>query len=785
MNPIADLTLIDYLHIIRKRKEIIILCFLLVTVTVLLYTRQLEKKKKPIYQATATVRVQQTQSTMNEALGKFVKFKTNDISTELEMVKSYGVMELVALKIGRIKEDQLKYDHEIDGKEYAGSKEELSEKIVREVNSVRNLVSVRQKELTNVIELTVRTQAKSNDEVDTKTAREEAKRIANFVAEAYKAENAYLKNKDLNAAKRDIKNLLDEYGKELNTLKEQEVELIEVNNFITTPDKEFDLLISQISSLESEQAKLQININQEKDRLEQLKEIKKEDLIKDDFSRLKVLFPEIYNHPSLSTARRNIENSEARLRALLEDAKEKHPRVIDLRNTISELQSKLNSDIKEIVDDTIISMEERIKNVLEKDLKEIEEKIKEYKERLEKIRDKLDEYKELQNEIRTNNQIYAMLIQRHEELNLSTVSGDVDIVERALMPRSPINMGGSKYAKLFAGGVVGLLLGLVLALLVESLDTSIGTIEDIENYLQTSVLGVIPNIEINKEPNLSISKTLSSLKLPAVLNPFRSRKWLVPPQGPPAHLIVQHDPRAPEAEAFRALRTNIILKDSKNNEPMALLVTSASPQEGKSAIASNLALAMAQLKKMTLLVDCDLRRPEIHKIFGLDKEPGLADIIMGNESSEEAIRSATDLLFGSLQDVFEQVPGVDFLHILTSGSYISSPSEILASKEVTELMEQLKEKYEVIILDSPPILPVTDSLILANKVDNTLLVYRAGKSNRRIPKRAMELIEENSENGSQKVLGVILNDIKPEIQSTVSTSYPYYYYYKSGEKEKT
>ncbi|MCI7444284.1 MAG: CpsD/CapB family tyrosine-protein kinase [Clostridium sp.] len=220
-------------------------------------------------------------------------------------------------------------------------------------------------------------------------------------------------------------------------------------------------------------------------------------------------------------------------------------------------------------------------------------------------------------------------------------------------------------------------------------------------------------------------------------------------------LIVEKNSKSISAEAYKTLRTNIQYS-SFDKEIKTILVTSTIPGEGKSTIAGNLALSFAQQDKKVLVIDCDLRKPSLHKIFKLSNLKGLSDIIVGNSDLEKAMYN--------YKDNFD---------ILTSGKIPPNPSEILASNAMTALLEKLKTKYDIIIIDSAPLQAVTDAQIISNKVDGTLLVIRAGVTKREAILQAKELL--NKVNA--KILGVVLNGVE-------NNSEKHYYYYGSKEESR-
>jgi tyrosine-protein kinase Etk/Wzc len=250
-------------------------------------------------------------------------------------------------------------------------------------------------------------------------------------------------------------------------------------------------------------------------------------------------------------------------------------------------------------------------------------------------------------------------------------------------------------------------------------------------------------------------------------------------------LIVHHKPKSPMAEAYRNLRTNLKLSPTQKT----FLITSAGPREGKTTILTNLGLSVAQKGVKTLLVSSDLRRPALAKTFGIKREPGLNEVITGTVKLEEALRSVSDIMLGDMQlDDIMKVPGIENIWILPSGHLPFNPAEVLESKELSKLIEDLKRRFDVIFFDSPPILPITDAGLLAPKVDSVVICYEIGRTARAALLRAKIQLESLG----AKISGVVLNHITP--QTEAMAPYPYYYRYKyryyekedkSGKKRKT
>jgi len=217
-------------------------------------------------------------------------------------------------------------------------------------------------------------------------------------------------------------------------------------------------------------------------------------------------------------------------------------------------------------------------------------------------------------------------------------------------------------------------------------------------------------------------------------------------------LISINNPKSPITEAYRTLRTNIQFS-SFDKKVQTICITSSGPGEGKSTVSSNLAVVTAEAGKRTIIIDCDQRKSKLHKNFAVSNTTGLSDLLAGEVSFDDAVQST----------------GVDNLFILTAGTRPPNPSELIASEKMKNFIISLKEKYDFIIIDTPPVLMVTDAQLFAGYTDGYLLVVSSGEADRNAAAKAKELLEKV--NG--KILGVVLN----KLQVTEKGYYGYYYHY--------
>lgn len=344
-----------------------------------------------------------------------------------------------------------------------------------------------------------------------------------------------------------------------------------------------------------------------------------------------------------------------------------------------------------------------------------------------------------------NENIYKMLLEKYEEAKITEAGkiGNVRVIDPAKEPKSPIKP--RKALNILIGLVVGLVLGVGLSFFLDSMDNSVKTAEEIETNFDIPVLGLIPSIQAEgvrkkkRNGQDEISKIASTL-------------------------VTKYTPRSPISEAYRAIRTNI--QFSKIDAPLrSIVVTSAAPSEGKSTTVANLAFTTALAGAKTLLIDADLRRPVVHSLFGLEREPGMTNILAERLAPEKVIRPS----------------GIENLDILTCGAIPPNPSELLGSQRMKELVGQLKGKYDLVLFDSPPVITVTDTAVLSSQVEGVVLVVLSHGTDRRALARAKSLLS----NVNANILGAILNKIDlTGIGSSYDYYYHYHYYYYSDEGQK-
>jgi capsular exopolysaccharide synthesis family protein len=404
-----------------------------------------------------------------------------------------------------------------------------------------------------------------------------------------------------------------------------------------------------------------------------------------------------------------------------------YPKVTELSNQLKQVRSAIETEktrIKEKMRDEYLAALQR-ENLLENAFNQ-------QKQEQNKLNESAIEFTVLKRDAETNRQLYQDLLQRLKEAGVSAGlrSSNIRIVDIARVPAAPISP--NVHRSLVLGFLLGLGLALGLAFVVETFDSTIRSIEEVHAVSTLPALGTIP-LQLDG----SVRKRMLTISAD-------SEK-----PGSPA-LVTYERPKSEAAEAYRALRTSILLS-SFGAPPKVILVTSAMPQEGKTTISANCALVLAQRGSRVLLVDADLRRPGIEKLFGLKSHRGLSSLVSGSCSSEDVILRSSE------------VPN---LWVLPAGPIPPQPAELLGSAVMKDEIARWRTEYDHIIIDTPPCLSVTDAVLLSPEADRVILVARSGQTTRPALRRACDLLLQVN----AKVMGIVLNALN------LNTVEGYYYY---------
>lgn len=683
----------DYIIILDRRKWLIITAIIMTMSAAFLYMR-LKGKAPDMYQAQVKVLIEpkRPQDIVFYSSAQNISL---DMITQMELIKTTPVMSAVVKKMGLTKAPEGTPEFNFAVKQLQGSinisfaePKDRSSKTYFYSNKIIIISAI------------------SPDPV-------QAKEIANTVAQAYIDQDRLSR---LQAGQDAIRWLTDQLAELKTKLEASETafQRFKTREGIVTLDNKRSEELSQLSQYTANY----INIKADILRIESI--INKIESEKSGEINIPIALLNTATLQRLGTELSNLEAELVNKKRL--GFTDKYPEVIKLKDSIKQTKQAILAELKQQRDflkaqeNSFLAQQEAKRNeALKLNAKELE-------------------YLNLEREVRTNQELYNTLLTKVKEISLV---GDADlnnirIVEPADMPMFPLKSSTKDPKVIMAlAGVLGLFLGLGYAFLLERLENTIRTPDDIAQYLGLPVLGIIPRIPKAKKDRPT--------------------------------LVVASNPKSPSAEAYRNLRTNIIF--SNNESPSkTIMITSAGPGEGKSITSANLALALAKAGKNVVIIDADLRRPMLHQVFKVNRNSGLSSVLEGEISISDAIIKTDE-------------PN---LSIIPAGKLPKDSAEILGSDKMKEVINYLKNLYDIIIFDSAPILGMSDSVILSAEADKTVMVIRANL----VSRRALQMAVANLEQIGIMVYGVVLNDVNVKRDRYYHEYYRYYYSPYEDKKSK-
>jgi len=411
---------------------------------------------------------------------------------------------------------------------------------------------------------------------------------------------------------------------------------------------------------------------------------------------------------------------------------QKHPRMVAIESELNTLQKRRTQEVSRVIN----SLRNEYRVVLAKENFLKAALAKQKKDSLE-LNQKAIEYGVLRREAESARYMYELLIKRFKETSLTEdmKTGNIRIIDRAEVPKDPVKP--KKKLNVFLAIILGLFTGIGLAFFFEYLDNTIKIPEDVKQHLKIPYLGLTPLFSTEN-------------------------KWNLRDDTSP-ELVTFNYPRSTASESYRGIRTNILFS-SAESAPQVILITSAGPQEGKTITTVNLAVTMAQADSKVIILDCDMRRPQIHKLFGIAKDHGVSNLLVGTSDAGGAI-------------IHTRIPNLD---VIPCGSIPPNPSELLGSTRMATLLDALRKDYAHILIDSPPSTAVTDAVVLSKSVDGVILVISAGHTAREIVKNG---VAQFGAVGAH-ILGAVLNGVDMGRDGYHYYQYYYYYYGEDGDRRK-
>lgn len=720
----------DYYNIIRSNLLPIILIFAVSLIVTTTYIRNY----RTVYRSVSTLKIDKPQGILDKSDNIFFQVSMSErvLSNQIEMMKSYYIRDVVARSL-------------LDSLKNINSKNNYSYLVTR--ISENEVVPADVVELRRKLNTLVKIDVKKNVDAVTVTvdgfSPEEIFLISYTYSEVYVNYSRELNRMDIT----NVKNFLEaERQKKLNDLTNAESSLQDFQKRVgyIVLDDQAKILIENASSYESEKNKSEIDLRISENNLKSLKD----EASKYDPNLVQYVEGQIAQ-PYIQELQKQIAELEVNRDMEIANVTDKTVKdKIEKTASLKLEMLKKNLDEKtEIMRAGLVAQTPEEKRGLSQNIFEtslniaglknrigiISGYIKKYEAEINKLPSDNMELVKLERTMKTNEKLYITLEEKYQEatINERTRFGNATMLEPGFDTVTKI--APNKNLIFLTGSVIGLFLGLSFAFVRNYLDKSIKTPEQLENS-GVSVLSWIPSFK-------------------ELLNVY----------SPETDFVVELKPTSSVSEAFKALRTRLQYSKLEDEPLKTILITSTIPVEGKTIVSVNLAGSFAQAGKKTLLLDCDLRKPRIHNIFKMERYPGLSDYLFANVKFEEIIRKTK----------------IDTLDFITSGTIPPNPSELLGSIQFKSFLEKLESEYDIVILDSPPFISVTDSEILYNITDGTILVSRA---NMTPMETFMKTYKRLHSINPRNMLGCVLNNFS--FKSSYGYYYNYYYYYSKPDSNK-
>jgi capsular exopolysaccharide synthesis family protein len=460
----------------------------------------------------------------------------------------------------------------------------------------------------------------------------------------------------------------------------------------------------------------------------------KEALFKQTKDRNSDSIPSILENKLIMDLKQAYIQLEAQYMKLSETYKPEYPEMLRLKNQMQTIQKRLDGEISKII--------AAIRNDYELGLRRealLRQAFEQQKAKVMEMKEKAIQYNILKREADTNKELYKGLLQRMKEAGISAgiMASNIQVVDQAEFPTRPHKP--NKQLNLLLAVVVGLFLGVGLAFFFEYLDNTVKTPEDVEQLIRLPSFGMVPEISYERKKRMEKGTSY------------------------PVELVTFGHPKSMLSEAYRNIRTSILLSFPEK-PPKKIAISSPNPAEGKTTTVINTAIALSQTGARVLIIDADLRKPRVHRVFNGENGVGLSNFLSGHAALESIIKK-TD------------IPNLSYI---PSGPIPPNPSELIGSNLFKSMMQSLGERFDHLVLDSPPVLGFADAIILSTSVDGIILVVLGGKTPRETLQRAKEILYQVN----AKILGVVINRVDIQRSDYGYYYYRYHYYYGKEEKKK-
>ncbi len=735
-----EFNLRDIFRILKRQKLVILLAPILVG----LMTYWSSVTPPPVFEAESVVKISRVAANMQGLLLEALSWYEGDnIATQSEIITSQKIKIRVALRLAE------EYPEYREVTSLLGGEEETDyDALARRIGDNPELAGL-------IAGIGVEAERKGASDIvgihTTGSSAQIAVDTANYTAEEFVNYNTSERNKEIRQAVRFIESRIVETEQELRKA-EGDLEQFKRNNTetLSLQMEEVGSLRGQIESLGRDIANLEEAIEQ----LEAMTHV-------DQYFAFSPAFIDL-DDPQIAPLEQQV------LQLIVQINQSKRER--------SELLSYLTEDSREArlnalqTKELEKSTQEIIRSLLRRyaalrdELVQQRRALAERQDQMQAVPEAIRQLESLQGQVALKRDAINLLQRRLQDAEIQKAGEiqEISIVERATSASAWPQP--SRLFKALIGLVIGTILGGVFAIILESMDTSIGTIEDVERYVELPVLGVIPHLNTTTVSENVVREDMGSDVTSGDLENI-------------ATLCTHFDLTAPVSEAFRTMRAQLEVLFKRNNWK-TLMVTSSVLREGKTNTACNLAIVFAQAGQKTLLIDADVRRPRVHKVFGLSNTPGLTEVLLGVTDWKSATRSMDDLILGKMGLNNTQItPGLEYLLLLTSGGKVDRPAELLNLEKVGQLLSEMRDDYDIIIVDVAPALPVAEASQLSPGIDATLLAYQIGRVGREVLNRCKSRLEAMGGN----VVGLVMNDIEAAIYETQDSGYYGGYKYRYGD----
>jgi len=460
--------------------------------------------------------------------------------------------------------------------------------------------------------------------------------------------------------------------------------------------------------------------------------------------------PGVLGNPLIQSLKQQLTTVEGEVAHLATQFKDDYPPLKQLKAQVAETQRRVEQEVKRAADGIMAAYQ----SALGKET-ELRTRMDEQKKATLSLKDASVEYAVLAREVDTNRQLYDSVLQRMKEMGVATElrTSNVSVIDQANPPHGPAHPNNQR--NLLFGALLGLLGGVGLAFFLEYLDNTMKTPEQAERELGVPSLSVVPhflslhNVSYGDGPKI----VRNARRQLALWGGVKKAIWLVQADQETKQIVVSHHPLSAVSESYRTLRAGILLSRA-GEPPRTILFTSGVHAEGKTSTTLNTAITFAQMGVQVLVVDADLRRPSCHKVLHMKGDVGLSEVLSGQRSLQGAICATS----------------IENLSLLGSGAIPPNPAELIGSVKMHETLMALREQFAYIFVDSPPVMPVSDALLLAKMVDGVVMVI----SGQETPKKVIKEARARLTYARAKILGTVLN--KVDLQRSGYYYHNHYYY---------